>query len=312
MLNKYNDIHGILLLNKPLGLSSNVILQQIKKVFFVKKAGYSGCLDPLATGMLPICFGNATKFSKYITDSIKYYHVIAKLGQVTTTGDLAGQIIKNYTVTVTVNDIIKILKTFHGIIQQVPPMYSSVKYKGTPLYKYARRGITISRKLRKLTIYYIKFIQYRYNFLELQIKCSKGTYIRALIQDIGEILQCGAHVVCLKRLRIGPYFTSQLINFSDIFSRNNSELSIKKFSLINYVKFLLPIRSFFAEYPVIQLSKLNVIRFQRKLYIFLSNISIKNSIYVVIDKNNIFLGIGKINNLGVLIPECILKNTLVL
>ncbi|WP_172800841.1 tRNA pseudouridine(55) synthase TruB [Buchnera aphidicola] len=309
MLKKYNDIHGVLLLNKPRGLSSNIILQQIKKFFFVKKAGFSGCLDPLATGMLPICFGYATKFSKYLTNSVKYYNVIAKLGQVTTTGDVTGKIIKNYNVNIHLNNIIQTLKTFHGIIQQVPPMYSAVKYKGKPLYKYARRGVTVSRLSRKLIIYYIKLIQYRGNFLELKIKCSKGTYIRTLIHDIGKILKCGAHVIFLKRIQIGPYIESQLINFSDIVCKKN-KFNTKKDSLVHNYSLILPIQSFFSQYPIIQLSNLDSIRFQKKLYIFLSHISIKKSLFVVTNKNNVFLGIGRLNNLGILIPECVLKNIL--
>ncbi|AEH39825.1 tRNA pseudouridine 55 synthetase [Buchnera aphidicola (Cinara tujafilina)] len=308
MLKKYNDIHGILLLNKPKGLSSNIILQQIKEIFFVKKAGFSGCLDPLATGMLPICFGNATKFSKYLTNSIKYYHVIAKLGQVTTTGDVAGKVIKKYKVNVKINNIIQTLKTFHGIIQQVPPMFSAIKYKGKPLYKYARCGINIPRKLRILTIYYINIIQYCHNFLELKIKCSKGTYIRSLIQDIGKnITMWCAHCI-FKKIRNGSVCYITINKFFRYFIKKKNNNFLKNYSFFDYSSFILPIRSFFSEYPIIRLSHLESIRFQKKLYVFLSHNFIKNSIFVITNKNNVFLGIGKVNNLGILIPECILKN----
>lgn len=307
-IRKYKNINGILLLDKPKGLSSNIILQQVKKIFSAKKAGYVGCLDPLATGMLPIFFGNTTNFSEYLTNSIKYYHVVAKLGETTTTGDIAGKIIEKYKINIKLNDIIHVLKNFHGIIQQVPPIYSAIKYKGIPSYRYARNNIIVPHIPRKLIIYYIRYIQYSYNFLELKIKCSKGTYIRTLINDIGKKLNCGAHVVYLNRFRVGPYVQSQLIKFSDISFQNQYQYNLKKYFFFKKLKFLLPIYSLFYKYPKIQLLESDVVLFKKKKCIFLSNIFNINLVYVTTKKNDVFLGTGKINYLGVLIPECVLKN----
>ncbi|VFP88438.1 tRNA pseudouridine synthase B [Buchnera aphidicola (Cinara piceae)] len=248
------DYTGILLLDKPKGVSSNCILQQIKKIFFAKKVGYTGSLDPLATGMLPILFGHATKFSKYLTNSVKKYHVIAKLGEITTTGDLAGEVLETRAVCININYLIKILKNFIGVIYQVPPMFSAIKYHGIPLYKYARLGITIPRDKRKLIIYQLKFIKFIDCFLEFTVVCSKGTYIRSLVYDIGRNLHCGAHVIFLRRLRVGPYYSSQLVKLSDLYQIKKMDIQQEyKFCLFNILNtFLLPISSVFLKYPLIK------------------------------------------------------------
>lgn len=305
---KNKKYSGILLLDKPKGVSSNCILQLVKKIFCTKKAGYTGSLDPLATGMLPILFGKATKFSRYLTDSIKEYHVIAKLGESTITGDSSGKILKSKAVHISTNHVINILKTFIGTIKQIPPMFSAIKYSGVPLYKYARLGITIPRRKRKLIIYKLNFIQLINFFLEFTVICSKGTYIRSLVDDIGEKLQCGAHVVYLRRVTVGPYCASKLVTFSSLcllVNKNMQQLNTRcMYTMLN--TFLLPISSIFSKYPQIKLSDIDANNFQKNLSILLINFFKTGLVTVVTKKYNIFLGIGKINQSGFLIPKRIL------
>lgn len=212
------DVHGVLLLDKPQGMTSNDALQKVKRLFNAKKAGHTGALDPLATGMLPICFGEATKFSQYLLDSDKRYRVIAKLGERTDTSDADGQIISTRSVNITQSQIDEALTHFRGDILQVPTMFSALKYQGKPLYEYARQGIAIEREARPITIYDNQFIQYdsTKHELTLEIHCSKGTYIRTIIDDLGELLGCGAHVIYLRRLQVSNYPIDNMITLDEL------------------------------------------------------------------------------------------------
>ena len=212
------DVHGVLLLDKPQGMTSNDALQKVKRIFNAKKAGHTGALDPLATGMLPICFGEATKFSQYLLDSDKRYRVIAKLGQRTDTSDADGQVICTKPVNVTQTQIDEALSHFRGDILQVPTMFSALKYQGKPLYEYARQGITIEREARPISVYENQFIQYDFakQELTLEIHCSKGTYIRTIIDDLGELLGCGAHVIYLRRLQVSNYPVDKMISLDEL------------------------------------------------------------------------------------------------
>ena len=212
------DVHGVLLLDKPQGMTSNDALQKVKRIFNAKKAGHTGALDPLATGMLPICFGEATKFSQYLLDSDKRYRVIAKLGQRTDTSDADGQVICTKQVNVTQTQIDEALSHFRGDILQVPTMFSALKYQGKPLYEYARQGIVIEREARPISVYENQFIQYDFakQELTLEIHCSKGTYIRTIIDDLGELLGCGAHVIYLRRLQVSNYPVDKMISLDEL------------------------------------------------------------------------------------------------
>lgn len=304
--NKNNS--GILLLDKPKGISSNCTLQHIKKIFCAEKVGYTGSLDPLATGILPILFGPATKFSKYLTNSIKKYHVIAKLGVMTTTGDLSGSILQNRSVHITAFHISSILKSFIGTIEQIPPMFSAIKYYGVPLYKYARLGIVLPLKKREVIIYKLNFIQYMNNFLEFTVSCSKGTYVRSLVQDIGRRLKCGAHVVFLRRIKVGPYHSSQLVKLSNLYFVENKNINqIYRFYLSGMLRtFLLPVSSMFLKYPVIKLFHEDIKNFQKNTSIPLLKMYKTGLVRVITGINSIFLGIGTITKLGILIPKCVL------
>ena len=204
------DIHGVFLLDKPQGMSSNDIMQKVKRIFQANKAGHTGALDPLATGMLPICLGEATKFSQFLLDADKCYLVTAKLGERTDTSDAEGQIVETRKVKVKTPEILTALEQFRGDILQVPTMFSALKHNGKPLYEYARQGITVEREARPITIFELNFIEYNAPYLTLEVHCSKGTYIRTLVDDLGEVLGCGAHVTMLRRTAVADYPTEKM------------------------------------------------------------------------------------------------------
>lgn len=213
---KGRDINGIFLLDKPQGMSSNDIMQKVKRLFNANKAGHTGALDPLATGMLPICLGEATKFSQFLLDSDKRYLVTAKLGERTDTSDAEGQVVQTREVAVEVEQILTALDAFRGEILQVPTMFSALKHNGKPLYEYARQGITVEREARPITIFELKFIAYDAPNLTLEVHCSKGTYIRTLVDDLGEQLGCGAHVTMLRRLAVADYPIDAMLPFEQL------------------------------------------------------------------------------------------------
>ncbi|MFA5958917.1 MAG: tRNA pseudouridine(55) synthase TruB [Tatlockia sp.] len=193
-------INGVLLVNKPQGLTSNGFLQQMKRLYNARKAGHTGSLDPLATGMLPICFGEATKFSQYLLDADKCYEATGLLGIKTDTADALGNIIQETSsFTVTEHELQAALNAFRGTIQQVPSMFSALKHQGVPLYKYARKGETIARAAREISIHSLELTAFDGKSFSIRVHCSKGTYIRNLVEDIGERLRVGAHVTRLHR-----------------------------------------------------------------------------------------------------------------
>jgi tRNA pseudouridine55 synthase len=211
-----DPIDGILLYDKEIGLSSNRALQQVKRLLNARKAGHTGSLDPLASGLLPICFGEATKLSQYLLDSDKRYLTTFKLGETTTTGDCEGDVIEEKPVNVTSLQLEQALATFSGLIEQVPPMYSALKKDGQPLYKLARQGIEVERKPRSVEIIDLKLISFDGHSVELDVHCSKGFYIRSLAVDLGELLVCGAHVTELRRTSVGKFNIEDSINMDEL------------------------------------------------------------------------------------------------
>jgi tRNA pseudouridine55 synthase len=203
------NIHGLLILDKPIGITSNRALQEVKHLFNARKAGHTGSLDPLATGMLPLCFGDATKFSQILLDAEKCYETTAKLGVITDSGDAEGNIIERQEVgNITAEKIELVLEKFRGKILQVPSMFSALKQKGRPLYELARQGIEVPREPRPITIYNLELKSFTADELSLSARVSKGTYIRSLVEDIGLALGCGAHVTALRRTTVS-YFTEE-------------------------------------------------------------------------------------------------------
>ena len=202
MRSKKKQIHGVLLLDKPLDISSNAALQKVKWLYQAKKAGHTGALDPLATGLLPICFGQATKVSEYLLGSHKKYITVVKLGEVTDTRDAEGRVIEKHDIIVSDEEIQSALDQFRGEIMQVPPMYSALKKDGQPLYKMARKGEEIDLPARKMTVFDLQAERLTHDMVRLNVHCSSGFYIRSLAHDFGQALGCGAHVVELRRTHI--------------------------------------------------------------------------------------------------------------
>ncbi|AHG77513.1 tRNA pseudouridine(55) synthase TruB [Mannheimia varigena] len=291
------DIHGVFLLDKPQGMSSNDVLQKVKRIFQANKAGHTGALDPLATGMLPICLGEATKFSQFLLDSDKRYLVTAKLGERTDTSDAEGEIVETREVNVTKSDILATLEQFRGDILQVPTMFSALKHNGKPLYEYARAGITIEREARPITIFELKFIEYQAPFLTLEVHCSKGTYIRTLVDDLGETLGCGAHVTMLRRTAVSNYPTSEMMPIEDL------QLLAESFPLKALDRLLLPM-----DTAVSNLAKIKLTAEQTKAVSFGQRVKFdnENKIYGLVrlfSDSDQFLGVAEITEDNVIRPN---------
>ncbi|MDF4334575.1 tRNA pseudouridine(55) synthase TruB [Vibrio parahaemolyticus] len=213
---KGRPINGVILLDKPTGISSNDALQKVKRIYFAEKAGHTGALDPLATGMLPICLGEATKFSQFLLVSDKRYRVIAKLGERTNTSDSDGEVVETRPVDVTLEKLEACIEKFRGESDQVPSMFSALKYQGKPLYEYARKGIEVPRESRKITVYEIILHRFEGDEVEMEVHCSKGTYIRTIVDDLGEMLGCGAHVTMLRRTAVAKYPYEKMVTLEQL------------------------------------------------------------------------------------------------
>ncbi len=288
-----NNVNGILLLNKPLHLTSNDALQRVKYLFSAKKAGHTGNLDPLATGMLPICFGEATKFSQFLLGSDKYYRVTLRLGMKTTTGDGEGDIIEtNSTENISQEKINKILPKFIGEIFQIPPMFSALKHRGVPLYQLARQGIEVERKSRAIIIYSLQQENYSEDHLSLLVHCSKGTYIRTLAEDIGEALGCGAYVTQLHRVAVTPYAEKEMHELSSLEKiQNSTEL----------MKIILPIETSAQHFPSLKLSASSAFYLKAGQAIRIPHALKEGWVRLFLQEN--FLGIGEILSDGRLAPR---------
>ncbi len=245
---KGRNVDGILLLDKPVGLTSNEALQQVKWLFQARKAGHTGSLDPLADGLLPLCFGGATKVSAFLLDADKHYRVRIRLGETTTTADAEGEITERRAVPELSLDAIEaVLARFTGPIEQLPPMYSALKYKGERLYNLARRGIEVERTPRTVEIHALRLLAWVPPELELEVHCSKGTYVRTLAEDIGVALGCGAHVSALRRTGVGPYEDASAIGLTDLQAR--AEAGLQALDTL-----LLPMDSALGAWPAVRLS----------------------------------------------------------
>jgi tRNA pseudouridine55 synthase len=241
-------VNGILLLDKPAGLTSNAALQAVKQLYRARKAGHTGSLDPLATGLLPICFGEATKISGFLLNADKDYQVTCKLGERTSTGDAEGELLEQRPVTgVTEKKVRKAMEGFIGDIEQIPPMYSALKHKGERLYKLARQGIEVEREARPVTIFEMELLDFSLPEATFRVHCSKGTYVRTLIEDMGELLGCGAHVVGLRRLGVGPFDSSGMIDLPGLEVLAGPALG-------ELDRLLLPLESGLAHWPGVRLS----------------------------------------------------------
>ncbi|MCA1931648.1 tRNA pseudouridine(55) synthase TruB [Rheinheimera sp.] len=216
-------VHGILLLDKPLEISSNGILQRVRWLYQAEKAGHTGALDPLASGLLPICFGEATKFCQFLLDTDKTYLVTAHFGLRTDTSDAAGEVISRRPVNFDQAMLEQKMQQFCGPVMQVPTMFSALKYQGQPLYKYARQGIEVPREARPITIFRFELQQFDGEYGRFLVHCSKGTYIRTLIDDLGEALGSGAYVSALRRIHVGPFDAAQMLTQEELVPFNDKQ-----------------------------------------------------------------------------------------
>ncbi|MEK9887771.1 MAG: tRNA pseudouridine(55) synthase TruB [Gammaproteobacteria bacterium] len=254
----YQNINGLLLLDKPSGISSNQALQKVKKIFNAKKAGHTGSLDPIATGMLPICFGETTKVAHFLLNNDKGYLVTAKFGVSTTTGDREGEILETKSTSkLSKETIISALKSFEGQYDQTAPLYSALKYEGRPLYYYARKGIEVPRKNRTIEIYSIKFESFESDILKFHVMCSKGTYIRSLVEDVAKKIDSLAHIQELRRTHFAWFKEADMISLENIENDNNKTIEDK----------LLPSDEVLKEYDSVYLDKdsANDIKYGRRV-----------------------------------------------
>lgn len=219
----WKQVDGVLLLDKPIGLTSNDALQKVRRLFSAAKGGHTGTLDPMATGLLPLCFGEATKFSADLLNADKTYEAVVKFGITTDSGDAEGKVIATATVNVAENDIFRVLPQFTGAIQQTPPMHSALKRDGRPLYELARQGIVVEREARAVTIYSLEVLAFTGDTLNLRVSCSKGTYIRVLASDIGDALGCGGHLTALRRTEIADLDLTNLVSLAELEAQDESQ-----------------------------------------------------------------------------------------
>ena len=240
----------MLLLDKPFGMSSNAALQKARWLFNAEKAGHTGTLDPMATGLLPLCFGEATKFSSTLLDADKTYEATVKLGIVTDTCDAEGKVLATHPVTATEAEVSAVFRRFTGEIEQVPPMHSALKRDGKPLYELARQGIEVERAARKVTIHTIEMLAWHGDSFDLRVACSKGTYIRTLAADIGNALGCGAHLSALRRTRVGNLDIAQAVTIE----------AIEALAVESRDSLLQPTDALLAELPAERLSEADTAR----------------------------------------------------
>ena len=292
-------VHGILLLDKPVGISSNAALQQVKRIFNAQKAGHTGSLDPLATGVLPICLGEATKITSYLLDSDKKYQGIAKLGIRTNTADAEGDVLETRPVPVLSESTIEMaLDSFRGEISQIPPMHSALKLNGKPLYELARQGVEVEREPRNVTIYELKKLCFEQDELELFVHCSKGTYIRTLVEDLGEILECGAHLKNLRRVAAGPFDIKQTVTLDKL-----TELAESGNGFEAIDKLLLPMHDALVEWPEINLSANSAYYVRQGQPVLVPKAPANGWVRLMGEKPDDFIGIGHILEDGRVAPK---------
>ena len=290
------DISGVVLLDKASGSSSNYVLQQVKRLFGANKAGHTGSLDPLASGLLPICLGQATKVAQFLLDDDKRYFVRAKLGQVSSTGDSEGKIVDfGSTQGIDESSIRVTLLKFIGDINQVPPMYSALKRNGTPLYKLARKGIEIERSSRPVTIHEINFLDLDDAVVSLEVFCSKGTYIRTLVEDIGKSLGCGGHVIELRRTGFAHLGLSESKTYEQLSKLKEQNLESLDSVILGADEMIPNLESVYLDSE-----QTSDIRLGKKIEYLGFSSSQKLKLY---DHNEQFLGIGESNLMSEILPK---------
>lgn len=287
------QLSGIILLNKPIGMSSNFAIQRIRKIFKIKKAGHTGSLDPYASGMLPVCLNEATKFSQYLLTADKTYQAQVCLGYESSTGDQEGELTKIVDeVKISLAQIQQGLTKFLGVTKQIPPMYSALKYQGQPLYKLARKGQQVAREPRTIHIKQLNLIEYTHSTLKLEVCCSKGTYIRTLVEDIGKELGVGAYLLGLHRIGVGDYQATGMYSFADL--------------ELDFANKILPIAGALPSLPNYLVSEQQATQLLYGQKVKLLTLESDKSVKILSSKCG-FLGVGQINA-GILSPIRLVSN----
>jgi tRNA pseudouridine55 synthase len=304
--NRGRNVHGVLLLDKPKGVTSNAALQTVKRLFNANKAGHTGSLDPLATGVLPICFGEATKISSFLLDADKRYRAICKLGVKTNSGDADGEVIETRPVPpldeAKVRDV---MVSFTGAIQQIPPMHSAIKRQGVPLYKLAHQGIEVEREPREVTIHSLDLVRLEGDVLEMDVHCTKGTYIRTLAEDMGEALGCGAHITALRRTGVGALDAERLYTLEELQS-----LAEQGYEALDGA--LLPVGDALPDWPQVSLSDDAGFYLQQGQPVFVPRLKERGWVRIYMRNAEAgiqrFLGIGTVMDDGRVAPKRLVKS----
>ena len=290
------DVHGILLFDKPVGMGSNESLQAVKRLFRARKAGHTGSLDRLASGLLPICFGEATKISGFLLRADKRYRAMFRLGQKTTTGDAEGQITARCPVpNFGEHELTSILQCFRGIIEQVPPMHSAIKLGGQRLYKLAHQGLSVDRKPRTVIIHDLQVLRREPERLEVEVHCSKGTYIRTLAEDIGEALGCGAYVEGLRRIGSGPFDDNCLVTLPQL-----QTLAVKGVAALDSL--LRPMETALSDWPDVNLPEEVAYYVRRGQAVLVPHAPTRGWVKIYGDRQS-FLGLGEVLEDGRIAPR---------
>ncbi|ALS97971.1 tRNA pseudouridine(55) synthase TruB [Lacimicrobium alkaliphilum] len=300
---KGRDVHGIFLLDKDLGGSSNQALQQVKRVFGAAKAGHTGALDPLATGMLPICLGEATKFSQFLLDADKKYSVTARLGIRTTTSDADGDVVEQKPVDVSEAQLHQAVQSFKGAGKQVPSMFSALKHQGKPLYYYARQGIDVPREARDIQIFSIEVTDFDGQNVDMLVHCSKGTYIRSLVDDLGQILGCGAYVTRLHRSAVADYPADKMLSLEAL--RKTAE-DLKRDGDCDWQqldKLLLPMETALSNLPVVTIPAVKLVYFRNGNPVEAPTGELQGQVRTYSETEQLFLGVGEIESPGRVAPK---------
>jgi len=297
--NRGRNVHGILLLDKPAGLTSNRALQQVKRLYDANKAGHTGSLDPLATGMLPICLGEATKVSGFLLDADKRYQAVIKLGVKTNSGDADGEVVETRPVPpLRRAQVVEVLEAFLGTQMQTPPMHSAIKQQGVPLYKLAHQGIEVTRKAREVTIHSIELLRLDDDELEIDVHCTKGTYIRTLAEDIGEALGCGAHIAALRRTGVGGLAMARMVDFDTL-----EATAGQGFEALDAL--LVPAGDALPEWPAVRLSEDASYYLRRGQPVFVPQLKASGWVRLYRGEEE-FLGLGTVLDDGRVAPKRLL------
>jgi len=300
---KGRPINGVLLLDKPTGISSNDALQKVKRIYFAEKAGHTGALDPLATGMLPICLGEATKFSQFLLDSDKRYVVIAKLGERTNTSDSDGEVVETRDVNVTREQLEECIAKFRGTTDQVPSMFSALKYQGRPLYEYAREGIEVPRESRKITVYSIELLRFEGDEVEMEVHCSKGTYIRTITDDLGEMLGCGAHVTYLRRTGVAKYPYERMVTLEQLneLLEHANDQGLPPKELLDVL--LLPMDTAVEDLPEVNMNAELTDMVQHGQPVQVAGAPSEGTVRMTSGEEKLFIGVAEIDDSGRIAPK---------